>query len=141
LSRETAVAAAIAEIDRAIDGLRAARKLIAEAERSETGSLRRTRKAASKLRDLRYSGMTVSEAAAALGIGEEHLRRLLRRGELSGVPYGGRIGWRLARDYVAQLSGHLDKAREGREAARRVAEAGQRPVGRPPSSRVGKRKR
>jgi len=85
--------------------------------------------------------MTVSEAAATLGIGEEHLRRLLRRGELTGVAYGGRIGWRLARDYVAQLAGHLDKAREGREAARRTAAAGKRPVGRPPKTHVGKRKR
>ena len=47
--------------------------------------------------------MTVAEAAAALGIGEEQTRRLLRAGTLFGVPLGGRAGWCVSRSAVAEL--------------------------------------
>jgi excisionase family DNA binding protein len=47
--------------------------------------------------------MTVAEAAAALGIGEEQTRRLLRAGTLFGVPLGGRAGWCVSRSAVEEL--------------------------------------
>jgi excisionase family DNA binding protein len=47
--------------------------------------------------------MTVAEAAAALAIGEEQTRRLLRAGTLFGVPLGGRAGWRVSRSAVEEL--------------------------------------
>jgi excisionase family DNA binding protein len=47
--------------------------------------------------------MTVAEAAAALAIGEEQTRRLLRAGTLFGVPLGGRAGWRVSRSAVDEL--------------------------------------
>jgi len=94
------------------------------------------------MRDLRYSGMTVAEAAAALGVGEEHLRRLLRRGEIAGVAFGGRVGWRLPREYVEDMARELAKAKAGQEAGRRtLAQSGGRRTGRPPKQHVGKRKR
>jgi excisionase family DNA binding protein len=47
--------------------------------------------------------MTVAEAAAALAIGEEQTRRLLRAGTLFGVPLRGRAGWRVSRSTVDEL--------------------------------------
>ena len=49
--------------------------------------------------------MTVAEAAAALAIGEEQTRRLLRAGTLFGVPLGGRAGWRVSRSAAEELLG------------------------------------
>ena len=54
--------------------------------------------------DLRHFGMTVSEASAALRISEAEVRRRLRRGQLHGVPFGGRTGWRIDRHDVGQLA-------------------------------------
>jgi len=56
------------------------------------------------IRPLDQVSTTVREAAALLGIGEEQVRRRLRSGELLGVPFGGRMGWRLSRDYVERLA-------------------------------------
>jgi excisionase family DNA binding protein len=47
--------------------------------------------------------MTVTEAAAALAIGEEQTRQLLRAGTLFGVPLRGRAGWRVSRSTVDEL--------------------------------------
>src|ERR1017187_6550521 len=47
--------------------------------------------------------MTVAEAAAALAIGEEQTRRLLRAGTLFGVPLAGRAGWGGSRRAVDEL--------------------------------------
>jgi len=92
--------------------------------------------------DLRYAGMTVAEAAVALGVGEEHLRRLLRRGEIAGVGFGGRVGWRLSRDYVEELARELAEAKAGQEAGRRtLAQSGGKRTGRPPKTHAGKLKR
>jgi excisionase family DNA binding protein len=55
---------------------------------------------------VRHMGVSVREAAAALDVSEDHLRRLLRQGLLIGVRYGGRIGWRLSRRYVNHLAEH-----------------------------------
>lgn len=81
--------------------------------------------------DLRFSGMSVTEAAALLRVSEEHLRRLLRGGEVIGVPYGGRIGWRLHREYVEALHDQMTADREGKDAARRGVIPGTPPPGRP----------
>jgi excisionase family DNA binding protein len=72
---------------------------------------------------LRYSGVTVAEAAHLLDLSEEHVRRLLRRGVLLGIPYGGRIGWRLDRDYVDAVAQQLGMARHEQEMARRAERA------------------
>jgi hypothetical protein len=56
------------------------------------------------LNDLRHSGMTVREVALVLSLTEEQVRRKLRRGDLVGVSFGGRVGWRLPRDYVRDVA-------------------------------------
>jgi excisionase family DNA binding protein len=70
--------------------------------------------------DLRFTGMTVAETAGALDLSEEHVRRLLRRGDLRGVSFGGRIGWRLPRDYVEELANEAAAATERHAEARRA---------------------
>jgi excisionase family DNA binding protein len=62
--------------------------------------------------------MTVAQAAAALGVSEEHVRRLLRRGELIGVSYGGKAGWRLDPQYVAEVASLWSASRAAQEALR-----------------------
>lgn len=124
LSSDPLLDALIAELDQAIRSLRAARKLIADRQRS-----RRTGRATPPVRvyvepsgdvaaSLRHSGITVAEAAAILGVGEEQVRRLLRRGDLEGMPYGGRTGWRLSRSYVQTVAAEWKAAREGQLAAK-----------------------
>jgi len=54
--------------------------------------------------DLRQCGMNVRDASAALGIPEREVLRRLHSGELRGVPYRGRTGWRLDHYYVGQLA-------------------------------------
>ena len=70
--------------------------------------------------------MTVAEAAVALDVSEEYVRRMLRRGALEGVPFGGRTGWRLSRDYVQSVQAQLAVAKEGKEKARRKLTGGSR---------------
>jgi excisionase family DNA binding protein len=82
--------------------------------------------------------MTVAEAAAKLGVGEDHLRRLLRRGDVAGVAFGGSTGWRLARDYVRDLARQLEVARSGKESARRTLGTKRATTG--SNARVGQRK-
>jgi len=122
----------VEEVDQAIINLQAARRLIADIERRADQAVlasqtlrQRERDAAAALSagpSLRYAGMTVAEAALALGVGEEHVRRLLRRGELVGVPFGGRIGWRLSRDYVEQLIAEWRRAELAKAEARATRE-------------------
>lgn len=136
MADDAVVDALALELQRAMAAVRSAQRLLAQLDREPKGRGGRRQPAPTRqTRDLRYVGMTVAEAASALGVGEEHLRRLLRRGELSGVAYGGRTGWRLPRDYVLDLQRQIATAKEGRDAARQRLIPGSRPVGRPPKSR------
>jgi excisionase family DNA binding protein len=73
---------------------------------------------------LEDTSVTVREAADILGLGEEQVRRLLRTGDLMGVPYGGRAGWRLSRAYVEeQAQNRSPRRRRTRENPRRAQEA------------------
>ena len=47
--------------------------------------------------------MTVVEAARALGIQPEKMRRLLRAGVVFGINFGGAIGWRVFRASLEEL--------------------------------------
>jgi len=121
VGRESVVDALVQELERALASVRAAQRMAAELQRRPVGRPPRIQ-ASGRVRvssDLRYSGMTVPEAAAALGIGEEYVRRLLREGQLVGVPFGGRTGWRLPRDYVLGIQAQIAAAEEGKAAARR----------------------
>jgi hypothetical protein len=69
---------------------------------------------------LRYSGMTVPEAAGLFKLGDEQVRRLLRTHELVGVQFGGRIGWRLDRAYVMEVAAAWEVQRAGGRRARRA---------------------
>ena len=135
MAHETVVDAALAEIDRAIRTLRAAQRMLVTLQRAGDQGTPPKRSGLRGAADLRYSGMTVIETAAALGLGEEHVRRLLRRGDLAGVPYGGTIGWRLDRAYVTRLAEQIAAADEEKEAARLRLIPGLRPIGRPPKLR------
>lgn len=110
--RDPARQAALEAVDQAMEALAVARRLL-------SGSTRPPRRAAAfddaferahhegvpvAAPSLRHAGLTVRQAAGLLGVGEEQVRRLLRRGELLGVPFGGRTGWRLSRDYVERLA-------------------------------------
>lgn len=68
---------------------------------------------------LRFTGASVSEAAIQLGMTEDHVRRLLRAGELNGVPYSGRVGWRIDREYLAEVVAARAEQRRERDEARR----------------------
>jgi excisionase family DNA binding protein len=48
--------------------------------------------------------VSVAEAAGMLGLSRDQVRRRLRSGDLLGVHCGGRLGWRLHRDYVQELA-------------------------------------
>ena len=54
-------------------------------------------------REFRQVVMTVAEAAAALELGEEQVRRLLRAEKLAGIPLGGRAGWQVSRESVEDM--------------------------------------
>ena len=77
--------------------------------------------------------MTVAEAAATLRMSEEHVRRLLRTGQLIGVGFGGRVGWRLSREHVLEVAAGMVEQSRGQDIARRRK--------RPVSPSNGRRKR
>jgi excisionase family DNA binding protein len=121
--RDPLIDALIAEIDQALAAARAARRIVAELEKSA----RAVEKARSRARDseesgvdvsrsLRFAGMTVREAAVTLGVSDERVRVMLRNRELSGVEFGGRIGWRLARENVHEVAAQWEAQRRGRSA-------------------------
>jgi excisionase family DNA binding protein len=126
LRRDHLIDSLIAQLDVALVELQTARKVAAELRR-EADVLRR---ASTRGRDavvegadaslLRYSGMTVAEAARALGVGEEQVRRLLRRSLLSGVQFGGSTGWRLPRAEVEAVAAEWSAQRRAHDRARRT---------------------
>jgi excisionase family DNA binding protein len=125
--RSLLLSAVIDEVDQALAGLQTARQILSELERSDDSPKpgRVTVPTAPEPEgkrppSLRYAGATVSEAARTLELSEEHVRRLLRRGELEGINYGGRVGWRVAREYIAELSAQQREARREQESARRA---------------------
>ena len=79
--------------------------LLAERERGAEGPPASTRSQFLPVRhrDLRDVVMTVAEAAAHLGLGEEQVRRLLRSEKLAGIPLGGRAGWQVSRESVEDM--------------------------------------
>jgi excisionase family DNA binding protein len=145
-SRDSLIEALVAEMDQALADLQSARKLVTQLQfergRRSIATHHGGGAAAGGAASMRYSGMTVAEAAALLEVGEEQVRRLLRSGELTGVPYGGRVGWRLSREYVELVAAQWRAQRAGQVAARSRQERegddggippmpGSRPPGRP----------
>ena len=62
--------------------------------------------------------LTVEEVAMRLQVNEQTIRRWLRDGELSGVPFGGRTGWRVSEDdLLAFLTRRREEAEQGKAAA------------------------
>ena len=52
--------------------------------------------------------MTVDQVAERLQVNEQTVRKWLREGELTGVAFGGRTGWRVSED---DLRTFLDRKR------------------------------
>ena len=52
--------------------------------------------------------LTVDQVAERLQVNEQTIRRWLRDGELTGVPFGGRTGWRVREE---DLQAFLDRKR------------------------------
>jgi len=122
---DPAIAAALAAVDEAMQTLAAVRALLAGRLRrrgatAETHFDRAFREATPvRSKPFEDMAMTVREAAAMLGVTEEYVRRQLRSGEMLGIPFGGRMGWRLSRTYVAELA--AKRGRGSRRVARRTA--------------------
>jgi len=113
------------ELDAALSSLQLARRLLADvmnasgAEQPQGGSGESpSASVTAPGLSLRYSGMTVAQAAVVLGVGEEQVRRLLRRGELEGVSLGGKAGWRLDPAYVREVAAQWSALREAQQALR-----------------------
>ena len=64
--------------------------------------------------------MTVDQVAKRLQVNEQTIRRWLREGELTGVPFGGRTGWRISEE---DLQDFIDRRRlaDGRETTKKLA--------------------
>jgi excisionase family DNA binding protein len=126
------------ELDEALVSLQTARRMLSELQRSgdaggvdEAAPAARSGDDAAPPSSLRFSGMTVAQAAVVLGIGEEQVRRLLRRRALEGVSLGGKAGWRLEPDYVRRTAAQWSALRAAQEAVRAPQRAARR---RPPAA-------
>ena len=131
MRRDPLLESLIAELDGLLAGAQAARRLAGELLQSSDATLRAAGRGVDAAMlamapSLRYSGMTVPEAAARLGLGEEQVRRLLRRGLLTGISFGGRVGWRLPRAAVEAIAEEWD-AQRLRQAAARTPRKSERP--------------
>lgn len=62
--------------------------------------------------------LTVEEVASRLQVNDQTIRRWLRGGELAGIPFGGRTGWRISE---AELLAFLERRREDAEQGKAVA--------------------
>ena len=62
--------------------------------------------------------LTVGRVAYLLQVNEQTVRRWLREGELGGVPFGGKTGWRVTEE---DLQAFLDRRRAERETGKAAA--------------------
>ena len=62
--------------------------------------------------------LTVDQVAERLQVNEYTVRRWLREGQLEGVPFGGRTGWRVKEK---DLQAFLDRRREQGETGKAAA--------------------
>lgn len=123
--RQPLIDSLIDELDGVLAGLQNARLLAQELRQSAEAARRAARTdvddaALALSPSLRFTGMSVSETAERLGLGEEQVRRLLRRGFLAGIPFGGHVGWRLPRSAVEAIAEEWDAQRLAQESARRT---------------------
>jgi excisionase family DNA binding protein len=62
--------------------------------------------------------LTVEQVAERLQVNEQTIRRWLRDGDLNGVSFGGRTGWRISEE---DLQAFLDRRREEGESKKLAA--------------------
>lgn len=123
--RQPLIDSLIDELDGVIAGLQNARLLAQELRQTAEAARKASREGVDDATlalapSLRFTGMSVSEAAERLGLGEEQVRRLLRRGLLAGISFGGHVGWRLPRSAVEAIAEEWDAQRLAQESARRT---------------------
>jgi excisionase family DNA binding protein len=119
------------ELEAVLAAARAARKALADYERSERVAEKARKRAAAASSDdattLRVSGMTVAEAATVLGVSHDRVRAMLQKNVIRGVQFGSRVGWRLDRREVHEVAERLEAQRRGRTLARDAALRGRGP--------------
>lgn len=122
MARSPLLQAVVDEVEQALAALQSARRFLRDMERESPLPSRREPSTAGRSAgaqpSLRFAGITVSETARILDMTEDHVRRLLRAGELEGAAYSGRIGWRLDPQYVNAVAERRRAAREGQQRAR-----------------------
>ena len=62
--------------------------------------------------------LTVNQVAQRLQVDVQTVRRWLRNGDLVGIPFGGRTGWRVTEQ---ELQAFLDRRRMARETGKAAA--------------------
>ena len=62
--------------------------------------------------------LTVEQVAERLQVNEQTVRRWLREGELTGIPFGGRTGWRMSEE---DLQAFLDRRRTTEDSTKKAA--------------------
>jgi excisionase family DNA binding protein len=62
--------------------------------------------------------LTVNQVAQRLQVDVQTVRRWLRNGNLVGIPFGGRTGWRVTEQ---ELQAFLDRRRMARETGKAAA--------------------
>jgi len=62
--------------------------------------------------------LTVNQVAQRLQVDVQTVRRWLRNGDLVGIPFGGRTGWRVTEQ---ELQAFLDRRRLARETGKAAA--------------------
>jgi len=62
--------------------------------------------------------LSVNQVAARLQVDVQTVRRWLRNGDLVGIPFGGRTGWRVTEQ---EIQAFLDRRRMARETGKAAA--------------------
>ncbi len=65
--------------------------------------------------------LTVDQVAERLQVNEQTIRRWLREGELTGVPFGGRTGWRIGEEDLQAFLDRRRMAESGEESTKKLA--------------------